>query len=91
MSFARRQTIERACNLLLREPQRIRNRHPFKHLRQRRAASQRRRATISEKARGFNPIIIHAQTQTQVITAHRIRLFCDGVRVREFADVSWIG
>ena len=64
MSFARRQTIERACNLLLREPQRISNRHPFKHLRQRRAASQRRRATISEKARGFNPIIDLAAAKT---------------------------
>ena len=91
MSFARRQTIERACNLLLREPQRIGNRHPFDHLRQCRAASNRRRATVSEKARGFNPIIIHAQTQTQAITADRVRLFCDGVGVCKLADVAWIG
>ncbi len=91
MLLARRQSARDARYFLPCQSPCLFNRHSFKHLRQHRAASQGRRAPVSEKTRGFNSSIAHTQTETQAITAHRIRLFCDGGRVRQLADVSWIG
>lgn len=59
MLLARRQGSERACDLLFREPRGIYCQHPFYHLCEHGAASERRRTTVSEKARGFNTAITH--------------------------------
>ena len=61
--LARGQGSERARNILFRESRSIRNQHPIQHLREHGAASERRRATISQKAHGFYPAITHAQRQ----------------------------
>ena len=88
--FARRQTTERVGDFLPRQLHRICDFHSFDHFREHRTAGERRRATVGEKARGFDATIAKAQTQTQTIAADWVCLFRDRVRVREFAGIARI-
>ena len=88
--FARRQTTERIRNFLSRQLHRVRDLHSFDHFSEDRTAGQRRRATVGQKARGFDATITDAQTQAETIAAYGICLFRDRVRVREFAGIARI-
>lgn len=89
--FLRRQTAERFGELIPRQLHRLYDRHSFQHFREDRAASQRRRTSISQKPRRLYPVIAKAQTQAQSIATHRVGFFSDGVGVSEFSAVARIG
>ena len=59
--FTRRQTSDSIYDLLLRQRARLFQRPAFKHFRESRTAGQSWWASISEKSRGFNSTIDHAQ------------------------------
>lgn len=60
MLLACGQSVQGTRNLLFGKEQGIRSLHPFNHLGEYRTAGKRRRASISEKARGFDASITHA-------------------------------
>jgi hypothetical protein len=88
--FARRQTAKRVRDFLPRQLDRVRDLHPFDHFREHGTARERWRATVGEKARGFDATIAKAQTKTETIAADWIRLLGDRVRVGEFAGIARI-
>ena len=88
--LARRQTTERIGDFFSRYLHRILVTYSFDHFCEHGTAGQRRRATVGEKARGFDATITDAQTQAQTIAADRVCLLRCGVRVREFAGIARI-
>ena len=84
------QTANRFDDFLSRQLHRIFYRHSFDHFREGRAARQRGRAAVSEKARNFNAAVPNAQTNTETIAADGVCFVGDGICVRQFACVARI-
>lgn len=85
MLLARGQPVEGAHDVCARQARGVLNQHPFQHLCERGAAGERRRASVSEKSRGFYPSITQAQTEAQAVSADRVGSLGESVGVRQFA------
>jgi len=90
MSFASGQSIKRARDILLCQPPGIFNRQTFDHLSQGRTTGKRRRATVSEKTRGFDATIPQLEAQPQTVAANGIDFFRSYISVRQFTGVARI-
>lgn len=88
--FARGQATKRARNVPACQACGFFNGHPLDHLHERRTARQRGRATVGEEAHSFDPPIAQPQRETQPVTAHRVKLFGDGVRLLKLPDMTRI-
>lgn len=86
--FTRGQTLKGAHDVLSFKPRRIGGRQSFNHVGERRAAGERRRATIGEETRGFDVAAAYAQSQTQAVAADGIRAFGDRIGVGELTGVA---